>query len=130
MKTIPLTVQIPTPDANGEPTLVAQEIQLVADNIFFTHKVPLQPTTQIAILSNAPLFTQNELPEATLAEAGLVKFETPEGSFSWVNVSKSLFYFSPDLGVYVIVFPGGTRVGVKSTTADMDKAFGKVSFTI
>jgi len=113
MKTIPLTVNIPTPTETGDMQLVSQEIVLVADNIFFTHKVPMQPSTQIAILSNAPLLTTNELPEQAMLDAGLTKFETPEGSFAWVNMSKALFYFSPDIGVYVVVFPGGTRVGIR-----------------
>lgn len=111
-------------EENGETTLVPQDIQINLEHVHFTHKPPMQPTRQIAMLLPGPLLTSTEIDESKLEEAGLVQFDSSDGTPCWLNPQLVQFYFTPELGVYVLVFPGGNRLGVKATGIEVAAAFG------
>lgn len=116
-----IAIQLPQQDAEGQVSLVSVEVNLNLENIYFIHKQPLQPGKVISCLTPTPLMTQGDIDESTLEESGFIKFDTPEGSWAWVNVRASIFSFTPELGVYVYVFPGGSKVGVKATGKEIDE---------
>jgi hypothetical protein len=121
MNIIPLTIKIGVEDDKGARSLQDQDIQLVLDNVFFLHKPPLETFKQISCLTPQPIITEADIPEEALLAAGLVRFETPERTYAWINPRHVMFYFNPDLGVYVLAFPGGSRVGIITTGVDLAK---------
>jgi hypothetical protein len=64
------------------------------------------------------LGTPTTIPDEKWEEAGFTKFDSVEGGTVWMKPQDIQFYFSPELGVYVFVYPGG-RVGIKTTGADV-----------
>lgn len=127
MKMIQITVQIPTQNDKGEVELTSQDIVLNLEQVYFIFKPPLNPTSQIIGCLPMPLLTQDGLQDKDLIEAGLVSFDTTDGTKAWMNPRFVQFYFSPQLGVYVFVFPGGSKLGVKATNVDVQRAMGEKS---
>jgi len=119
-----LTIKIGVEDADGKPQMADQTITLVLENVFFIHKPPMETFKQIAVLSPQPIITEVDIPDDELIAAGLLRFDTPEGTYAWVNPEKAMFYFTPQLGVYVLAFPGGSRVGIHATGEEVRKMFG------
>ena len=105
------------------------EVTLVLEQIFFIHKQPLQEGRVYSCLVPTPLLSQQEPDSTALEAAGFVKFQNPEGSYSWVNVKQAIFTMSPELGIYVFVFPGGSKVGVKATGEEVNAALNATETT-
>ena len=98
--------------------LVQQQLQLVLDSVFFAVKQPLQPSTEFCMQLPGSLATPSTVPDDKWEEAGFTKFDSVEGGTVWMKPDDVQFYFSPELGVYVFVYPGG-RVGIKTTGAEV-----------
>ncbi len=50
---------------------------------------------------------------------GLHVVETKEGGTAWINPDLVLFYYSPEIGIYVLCYPGGSRVAIRATGAEV-----------
>lgn len=124
MTPVKINIQMPTQDAQGNVQLSSSEVTIVLETVYFIHKQPLQPAKVIACLVPTPLITHADIEEEKLKAAGFKRFETPEGSYAWVNTREAIFAMSPELGIYVFVFPGGSKVGVRATGEEIDKAMG------
>jgi hypothetical protein len=105
----------------GDVQLVQQQLQIVLESVFFAVKQPLTPNLEFCMQLPGSLATPTPIPDEQWEEAGFTKFDSVEGGFVWMKPDNVQFYFSPELGVYVFVYPGG-RVGIKTTTNDV-KAF-------
>lgn len=118
-------IKIFTPvEQNGETSLVPQDIQINLEQLFFIHKPPMQAIQQVMMLLPGPLMTSSLFDEEKLKEAGLVPLASAEGTPCWCNPKLVQFYFTPELGVYVFIFPGGSKLGVKATGAEVAALFG------
>lgn len=105
----------------GDVQLVQQQLQLILESVYFSVKQPLVPNTEFCMQLPGSLATPTPIPEEKWEEAGFTKFDSVEGGTVWMRPEEIQFYFSPELGVYVFVYPGG-RVGIKTTATDV-KAF-------
>jgi hypothetical protein len=114
----------------GETKIYEHDISLILENIHFIVKMPLQPVRQIAMDLPGPVMTTTVIPEEKLTEAGLVKAETPDSGEVFFNPNKIQFYFSPELSVYVLMFPNNSRVGIKITKTELMTALGKSSLIL
>lgn len=98
--------------------LVQQQLQLVLESVYFAVKQPLTPSTEFCMQLPGSLATPSTVPDDKWEEAGFTKFDSVEGGTVWMKPDSVQFYFSPELGVYVFVYPGG-RVGIKTTSNDV-----------
>lgn len=89
------------------------ETTMNARNVHAVIKNPLQPV--MIIMPTIGFATMSEVP----LHPSWVEFDTKEGGRAYVNPDHVLFYANPNLGEYAIFFPGGTRIGVKATGAEM-----------
>lgn len=111
-------------EKDGETSLVPQDIQINLEQVQFIHKPPMQTIHQIVMLLPGPLMSSSVFEESKLKEAGLVQFTSTEGTTCWCNPKLVQFYFTPEIGVYVLVFPGGNKLGLNTTGIEIVAAFG------
>jgi hypothetical protein len=118
-----ITISATVPNEQGGEDLVSKDIVLNLENIHFIYKAPMTPSSRITSDLGEMVINQ-PIPEEKLIEAGLVSIEATEGTTAWFNPKKVVFYTSPELGVYLLMFPFGTRLGVKTTGADLTRLLG------
>lgn len=99
--------------------LVQQQLNVVLESVYFSVKQPLTPNTELSMMLPGSLATPTPIPDEKWEEAGFTKFETVEGGTAWCRADQIQFYFSPELSVYVLVYPGG-RVGLKATGKEVE----------
>lgn len=108
------TLQIiakPTPDSP------LTNITLNLNNIEFVFKPPMQD--YIISMPGATFHVESVDVEAVKA-AGLVEFDTPEGTKGYVNPALALGWTAVQLGVFAIVFPK-SRIVVSATTEELER---------
>lgn len=126
MKFLPVTIHTPVPDPEneGQTILKPQDIELNVDAVHFMFKAPLNPQIQIMVDLPGQVTSLSPVDSAAFEAAGLVEMETVEGGTVWVNPKYIQFYFSPELALYVLIFPEGSRVAVKITSAQLKAKLG------
>lgn len=109
------------------PQQEGQEIQKVtalSDQISFAFKQPLDPIFTMAMgVAVLPFIGDYDDVLEQLEEAHFTIFDTPEGAKAAINPNRVLFYMSPQLGVYSMMFDGKIGMSVKATTAEIKKMF-------
>lgn len=119
---------IQPPAKEGDPV---QKITALSDHIMFAFKQPLQPIFQVAVgTAILPCIGDYEALLTELEESGLVVLDTPEGGKAAVNKDHILFFVSPSLGIYSLMFCGKMGMSVKATTADINGLFEKKSVIV
>lgn len=117
------------PAAEGQPV---QKITAMSDQIAFAFKQPLQTFFTVAIgPAVLPCIGNYDILVKQLEESGLTVFSTLEGGQVAVNPKHVLFFTSPGLGIYMLMFPGKVGLTLKTTFQDMKQMFeGKSSIVL
>lgn len=105
------TVSIQQMDENQRVLVV--ETVMNAHSVHAVLKQPLQPIT--IIMPTIGFATMTDVP----LHPAWVEFETKEGGKVFINPKHVLFYTNPSLGEFALFFPGGSRMAVKATTAEI-----------
>ena len=109
----------------GQPV---QTITALSDHIMFAFKQPLQPVFQVAVgTAILPCIGDYESLLVKLKKAWLSILDTPEGTQAAVNKDHILFFVSPGLGTYSLMFNGQIGMSVKATQTDITGLFEKKS---
>lgn len=100
------------------------EITAAVDKIMFCFKQPLQPVIMFGLGGIVmPVMGDYDKIVDELVGYGLKTLDTPEGLKAVVNPDQVLFYFTPELGIYNLMFAGKAGLTVKSTTAEVEGIF-------
>lgn len=101
-----------------------QKVTAVSDQISFAFKQPLDPVFTMAMgVAVLPFIGDYDAVLEQLEEAGFTIFDTPEGAKAAINPNRVLFYMTPQLGVFSLMFDGKIGMSVKATTAEIKKMF-------
>lgn len=101
-----------------------QKVTAVSDQISFAFKQPLDPVFTMAMgVAVLPFIGDYDDVLEQLEEMGFTIFDTPEGAKAAINPNRVLFYMSPQLGVFSLMFDGKIGMSVKATTAEIKKMF-------
>ncbi len=103
------------------------KLKVVIDQINFVFKQPLQPVFMVdmAGMDGAMMSCVSNYDQvlATLDNEGFALLETPSGLKAAVNPKHILFFVSPELGLFNLMFTGKIGLVVKATTAEMEQMF-------
>jgi len=100
------------------------QLKVVIDQINFVFKQPLQPTLMVSIAgAMLPCVGDYNQVLESLGLEGFVLLDTPNGSKAAVNPKHILFFMTPELGLFNLMFTGKTGLVVKATTAEMEQMF-------
>ncbi len=102
------------------PETEEQDVNINLAMINFVVRAPLEPW--ILHIAGA-VFQVKDVEGQVMRDAGLVEFESTEGTTAYINKDRVTGFTSPELGVYLIVFDGG-RVGVKATLREVEYKLG------
>ena len=120
--TIDIIQQVKGP--NGETLTNEQTVEMVAEQIEYIYKPPLETIQQLVMGFPVPLLSKSVIPTDILEAAGLVKATSAEGPECWLNPSKVKFFMSPELGTYLLFFTGGAQLGLRITGAELKTLLG------
>ena len=116
------------PTKAGDPV---QKVTALSDKIMFAFRAPLQPVFQVAVGAVVlPCIGDYGKLLQQLEEAGLSLLDTPEGTQAAVNKDHILFFASPGLGAYSLMFSGQMGMTVKATQTDITGLFEKKSVIV
>lgn len=115
-------------DGQGNTRQLASEIEVILENMMFTLRTPLSTQTLLNLFALPGIPVDNvQLPEEAMKALGFVKSEPVEGGESWWNRNFVVAVLNVEIGVYVLLFPGGTRLGIKSTRKEIEEIFSNNS---
>lgn len=108
---------------------VKQTFHVRSEAVSFVFKPPLQTVTMV-VTDGGPMPTHT--PFAAIVEKlpGFVALATPEGVDAYVNPSRVLCYTMQTIGTLVLMFPGGGKLIVKESKADLERKLGGSSLII
>ncbi len=98
---------------------VTQELTMNSDEVFFVFRPPLQQET-VYSTSVGMIKAVSAIPDELLKV--LIKFDTPDGAPLYANAKRIVLTHSPQLGIQVIVFPGGAQAILKEPAAIVQDA--------
>lgn len=93
-----------------EQGLMSVEVNLNVSQIMLIAKQPLQPT--VVHMNGVGHMTDTTIPDDL---PGLVTAETKEGGKVWINPEFVQFYFTTEIGLYNLAFPGGVNLALPIT---------------
>lgn len=109
------------------PTKQGESIQTVlvnSDNISFIFKPPLHPIFQVAVHGlMLPCIGDYDAAVDVCKKLGFVSFDLEDGGTAVINKDHLLFFMSPSLGKYKIMFAGNVPMTIKSTLKGITELF-------
>lgn len=116
------------PAKEGDPV---QVITALSEHIMFAFRAPLQTVFQVAVGTVIlPYIGDYEALLKILEGDGMAILDTPEGGKAVVNKEHILFFVSPSLGIYSLMFRGEIGMSVKATQTDIIELFEKKSVIV
>lgn len=112
-----LTIQSKTATEEG---LLEVEVNANVDQIMLIAKQPFTPT--LVHMAGVAHMTESNIPDEL---PGLVTAETKEGGKVWFNPKFVQFYFTPQIGMYNLAFPGGVTLSLPITKEDLLRKLGE-----
>lgn len=101
-----------------------QKVTALSEQISFAFKQPLDPIFTMAMgVAILPFIGDYDAVLEQLEAAGFIIFDTPEGNKAAINPNHVLFYITPQLGVYSLMFDGKIGISIKATTAEIKNMF-------
>ncbi len=118
MKFIELT-QSPQQEGAG-----ITQLKVVIDQINFAFKQPLQPMFMVAMAGAVmPCIGNYDDVLESLSAEGFAILNTPEGSQAAINAKHVVFFVSPELGLFNLMFAGKSGLTVRATTVEIEQMF-------
>lgn len=111
------SVMLVQQDEKGNP--VSNEVLLNTDEVFFIFRPPMSTETTFST-SVGMVRSVSVVPPGVFELFS--KFDTPDGVNIYANAKKVVLTHSPQIGIRVLVFPGGAQAVVKATTAEVTEA--------
>lgn len=101
-----------------------QTVLVNSDKISFIFKPPLHPIFQVAVYGlMLPCIGNYDAALDVCKKLGFVSFDLEDGGTAAINKDHILFFMSPSLGQYQIMFAGNVPMTVKSTLKDITELF-------